>query len=183
MIKKTFVAAAVTAAALGTGGAAVASTQTSHLALAAPTTSSSTTASPSASTAKPAPATHGGKNAAKKAANKAAKKAKRRPHLGNALHGTWVTKNRKTGAVVTHDAIRGTASAVSATSITVTAADKVAQTYTVTGTTRVRVFDTTTHKPVKSSITAVKSGQKVVVVGTGTTTLTANGVVVPKKQK
>lgn len=184
MIKKTFIAAAVTAAALGTGGAALATTQDSHaaLSLAAPSTSSST--SPLAATTPVTPTTKAhtptAKNKGKHKGKQGARNAKRHARLGNALHGTWVTKKGKTGAVVTHDAIRGTASAVSATSITVTAADKVSQTYVVTSKTRVRVFDAATHKPVKSSISAVKSGQKVMVAGTGTTTLTATGVVVGK---
>lgn len=108
--------------------------------------------------------------------------------LGNALHGTWVTrkgamKKGGTGTFVTHDAIRGTVNTVSATSITVTAADKVSETYAVTSKTRVRVFDATTHKPVQASISAVKSGQKVIIAGTGKSTLTATRVVVAKKQK
>lgn len=181
MIKKTFIAAAVTAAALGTGGAALATTHDSQaaLSLAAPSTSSSpgTAATTTPATSTPKAHTPKAKSKAKHSGKQGGKNAKRHARLGNALHGIWVTKNGKTGAVVTHDAIRGTASAVSATSITVTAADKVSQTYVVTSKTRVRVFDATTHRPVKSSISAVKSGQKVMVAGTGTTTLTATGVV------
>lgn len=171
MIKKTFIAAAVTAAALGTGGAAVAATQGGA---AANLAASSAAAAPTATTATPA---------TKKA--KAAKRAKQ-PQLGRALHGTWVTRKGKkaastgTATTVTHDAIRGTVSAVSATSITVTAADKFSQTYAVNGATKVQVANKTTHKPTASTIGAVKNGAIVVVRGTGTTKLTAAAVVVAK---
>ncbi len=181
MITKTFIAAAVTAAAVGSGGVALAGAQGSHAALSVATPSASSSASTTGTgTALTTPA-----QAATKAghAGRRAQKAKRHARLGNALHGSWVTKNGKTGKVVTHDAIRGTASAISATSITVTAADKVSQTYAITSKTYVRVFDATTHKPVQSSIGAIKSGQRVRVAGTGTTSLIAKNVVVVKKQK
>ena len=51
-------------------------------------------------------------------------------------HAQIVTRN-KTG-FVTHDLIRGTVTAVSATSITVQAADKTTQTFVVNGDTKVR---------------------------------------------
>ncbi len=184
MITKTFIAAAVTAAALGSGGVALAGAQGSHAALSVATPSVSSSASTTGTGTGTAVATTPAKAAPKAGhAGRRAQKANRRARLGNALHGSWVTKNGKTGKVVTHDAIRGTASAVSATSITVTAADKVSQTYAITGKTRIRVFDATTHKPVQSSISAIKSGERVRVAGTGTTSLTATKVVVVKKQK
>lgn len=182
MIAKTFVAAAVTAAALGSAGVALAGAQGSHSAptLAAPSTSSSaSTTDAGTAVASPAKATTRAGHAGRRAVHK----AKRRAPLRHALHATWVTKNGKTGKVVTHDAIRGTASAISATSITVTAADKVAQTYAITSKTHVRVFDATTHKPVQTSISSIRSGQRVRVVGTGTGLLTATNVAVAKKQK
>ena len=113
-----------------------------------------------------------------------------RTRLGRALHGTWVTKNAKTNAVVTHDAIRGTVSAVTSTSITVKAADGVSQTYTVAGSTKVLKRTATTkaptngqttpakgHKAAPSTIGAVKVGDKAAVVGTGTTSLKATHIV------
>jgi hypothetical protein len=166
MIKRTLVAAAVTAAALGTGGVALAATDNSN---SVPSRAAlSTSAAPATTT--PAAAIGSGH------------KGLRRARLGNALHGTWVTKRAKTGTVITHDAIRGTVGAVSATTITVTSADGFAQSYAVTGDTKVRVVDVATRKPVKVSISAVKPGARVLVVGTGTSSLTAARVVV-RKQK
>ena len=171
MIKRTLVAAAVTAAALGTGGVALAATDNSN---AVPSRAGlSTSAAPATTT----PAASTGAKAAG-----SGHKGLRRARLGNALHGTWVTKRGKTGTVITHDAIRGTVGAVSATTITVTSADGFAQSYAVTGDTKVRVVDVATRKPVKASISAVKPGTRVLVVGTGTSKLTAARVVV-RKQK
>ena len=98
-------------------------------------------------------------------------------HLGRALHGTWVTKDAKTHSYVTHDAIHGTVSAVSATSISVKAADGVSETYKVASSTKVRVRTAGQKKGATAAIGQIKAGSKVVVVGTGTTTLTATHVV------
>lgn len=193
MVKKTFIIAGVTAAALATGGVAVAATGGGHgtdlsvgalSTSAVPTGSAATPSTTTPSTTSPASPSKTGKHGGK---DKHGGKGKHgdRMHgakLGTALHGTWVTKDGKTGALVTHDAIRGTASAVSATSITVTAADKVSQTYAVNSKTKIRTFDATTHKPAKSSISAVHSGATVVVIGAGTSKLTATGVLVGMKK-
>ncbi|PZS35254.1 MAG: hypothetical protein DLM58_04080 [Pseudonocardiales bacterium] len=97
--------------------------------------------------------------------------------LRHALHAQWVTKD-KDGKFVTHDAIHGTVTAVSATSITVQAEDKTSQTFVVNGDTKVRVRANgkAANKGVKATITQVHSGDKAVVIGTGTTSLTANGI-------
>jgi uncharacterized NAD(P)/FAD-binding protein YdhS len=106
--------------------------------------------------------------------------AVRRPkadRLRRAVHASWVTENNKTKVFTTRDAIRGQAIAVSATSLTVQAADAVTQTYVVTMGTKVHT------RALKSaaSISDVKPGDPVFVGGTGTTTLTAVRVVDAKK--
>jgi|SRR5664280_909494 len=89
--------------------------------------------------------------------------------LRRAVHATWVTENKKTKVFTTHDAIGGQVIAVSATSLTVQAADTLTQTYVVTLGTKVHT------RALKSaaSISDVKPGDPVFVGGTGTTTLTA----------
>jgi preprotein translocase subunit YajC len=84
--------------------------------------------------------------------------------LRRALHGSIVTGG-KNGYVV-HSGIRGTASSVSATSITVKAADGFTQTFTVAKTTRVRVLAMNQRPRRQSSnISDVKSGDTVAVLG------------------
>ena len=106
----------------------------------------------------------------------------RRVRLGRALHGTWVTKDGKSTTYVTHDAIHGTVSAVSPTSISVKAADGVTETYKVTSATKVRMRTAGQKKGATSSIAQVKTGSHVVVVGTGTGTFTATHVVAGLKR-
>lgn len=182
MLKKVVVTAALGAAIVGGGTAALAGSGSHDVA--APSTAATPTAS---SSAQP--------NAAK---NKRAGKHRQSVRLGRAVHGTWVTKDAKTDAVVTHDAIRGIVSSVSPTSITVKAADGVSETYQVTSTTKVRKrAASTTSQPMPSqtpgrqtggkktkrakvgvsSISAIKVGDQAVVIGTGTTTLTATHIV------
>lgn len=93
--------------------------------------------------------------------------------LRHALHAQWVTKD-KDNKFVTHDAIRGTVTSVSATSITVQAEDKKSETYAVNADTKVRVR--TNGKGAKGTLSQVHSGDKALVVGTGTTSLTAKGI-------
>ncbi|MDQ2750481.1 MAG: hypothetical protein M3Y44_13295, partial [Actinomycetota bacterium] len=93
--------------------------------------------------------------------------------LKHALHAQWVTKD-KDGKFVTHDAIRGTVTAVSATSITVLAEDKKSETFTVNADTKIRVR--TNGKGAKGTASQLHSGDKAVVVGTGTTAMTAKGI-------
>jgi hypothetical protein len=92
--------------------------------------------------------------------------------LRRAVRATWVTENATTKAFTTHDAIRGQVTAVSATAISVQAADKVTQTYVVGPEVKVRVRATRAT----ASIAEVKPGDRVLVVGTGETTLTASRV-------
>jgi hypothetical protein len=93
--------------------------------------------------------------------------------LRHALHAQWVTKG-KDNAYVTHDAIRGTVTAVSATSITVQAEDRNSDTFTVNADTLVRIR--ANGKGAKGAISQVHNGDKALVVGTGTITLTARGI-------
>lgn len=95
-------------------------------------------------------------------------------------HGAFVVKG-KDGKFVTHDLIKGTATSVSATSITVQAADKTSETFAVTKDTKVRVR--AAGKGVASSITKIAKGDPVLVAGTGTSTLTAKHVVDVKGKK
>jgi hypothetical protein len=95
----------------------------------------------------------------------------------HALHGQFVTQNPKTKQFVTHDVIRGSVTAVSATSITVQAADKTSETFVVDSGTKVRLR--TAGKPGSGhagSIGDVKTGDHVVVIGTGSSTFTATGI-------
>jgi hypothetical protein len=93
--------------------------------------------------------------------------------LRHAVHGQFVTNDN--GSFVTHDLIRGTVTAVSPTSITVKAADNTSQTYVVDSSTKVR--ERANGKGSASTIGAVHQGDDVAVIGTGTTTLTAKGIV------
>ncbi len=97
---------------------------------------------------------------------------------GDVLHAQWTTKD-KAGKVVTHDAIRGTVTAVSGTSVTVKAADGVNETYALSGTTKVTLAQGKGVKAKAGSVGDLKSGANVVVLGTGTTSLTADRVLVP----
>jgi len=93
--------------------------------------------------------------------------------MRGALHAQWVTQD-KDKSFVTHDAIRGTVTAVSPASITVQSLDKKSQTYTVTTDTKVRVR--TNGKGAKGAIGQVHTGDMALVIGTGTSTLTAHGI-------
>ena len=96
-----------------------------------------------------------------------------RARMLRALHGTWVTQG-KTGPV-THQAIRGDVTAVSATSVTVKAKDGFSLTFAVAGDTRVRVRSN--GKGADSTLGAVTVGAKALVAGFGATTPTARVVV------
>lgn len=98
--------------------------------------------------------------------------------LKDVLHAQWTTKD-KAGTVVTHDAIRGTVTAVSSSSVTVKAADGVNETYALGGTTKVTLGQGKGTKPKAGAVGDLKSGATVVVLGTGTSSLTADRVVVP----
>ncbi len=96
-----------------------------------------------------------------------------RARMLRALHGTWVTEG--TSGPVTHQAIRGDVTAVSATSVTVKAKDGFSQTFTVSGDTKVRVRSN--GKGADSTIGAVRVGSTALVTGVGATNPTARVVV------
>ena len=101
-----------------------------------------------------------------------------RARLLRALHATWVTTGQQ--GPVTHQAIRGDVTAVSATSITVRAKDGFTLTFAVTADTKIRARVEGSGKGLKgtdSTIGAVKVGTKALVTGVGTTTPTARVVV------
>lgn len=131
----------------------------------------------------------GADTAALVGADPAADQGKARHHrkagrLLHALHATWVTDGKK--GVVTHQAIRGAVTAVSATSITVKAKDGFSQTFTASSTTRVLTRDLGAAKgtkPASSSLAAVKVGANAMVLGEGATTPSAKRVLVLTGQK
>ncbi|HVU92441.1 MAG TPA: hypothetical protein VHC23_09425 [Jatrophihabitans sp.] len=92
-------------------------------------------------------------------------------------HAQIVTKGKN--GFVTHDLIKGTVTAVSATSITVQAADRTSETFAVGSDTKVRVRSN--GSGAASSIAHVAKGDQVFVAGTGTSTLTAKHVLDVKK--
>lgn len=99
--------------------------------------------------------------------------------LKNALHGEFVTKD-DSGKFVTHELYRGDVTAVSATSISVHAADGASMTYTVNADSK--VFIRGDGKPHQGAISDVKVGDQVVVTGIGSPHPTAKFIVdgVPK---
>jgi VCBS repeat-containing protein len=154
MWKQIAIAGAVGAAILGTGAAALAETGSS---------STSGSAAPAASTSTAGTAPTG-------TAAKGALKGKLGLAIKNFDHGSWVSQDQ--GSPQTHDAIKGTVSAVSASSITVKSADGTSQTYVVTSDTAVRVKGTG-----KSAIGSVKVNDTVLVTGTASgSTMTAKHV-------
>jgi hypothetical protein len=105
--------------------------------------------------------------------NKDGKKAGKGKLLRRAVHAQVVTKGK--GGFVTHNLITGTVTSVSATSITVQAADKKSETFTVAKDTKVRAR--ADGKASASTISKVVKGDRVLVAGTGTSTLTAKHVI------
>jgi hypothetical protein len=153
MYRRVLLGGVTAAAIVGAGGTALAVTG-----------SDSTTAGTPTATSTSSPAGHG----------KAKGKAK---ILRRLQHAQIVTKGKN--GFVTHDLIKGTVTAVSPTSITVQAADKKSETFSITSDTKVRMR--TKGKGAASSIDKVAKGDHVVVAGTGTTTFTAKHVVDVKK--
>jgi len=150
MLKKVVIAGSAAAVVLGAGTAALAASGSPATPSSSPSASSST--------------------------QHAQAKGKARAALRHALHATWVTRDGKNStSYITHDAIRGDVTAVSANSITVKAADGVSQTYAVTSSTK--VHSRAAGKGTTASISSVKAGDKALVAGTGTTSLTATQIV------
>jgi hypothetical protein len=173
VLKKIVLAASAAAVVLGAGTAALAASGANSPSTSSPDSSAKASAQPGPSTA-PGPGRAEGQGKGRRALV--------RP-LERALHAQWVTRERgNANAFVTHDAIRGTVTAVSAGSITVKAADGVSQTYAVTGTTKVHLRKQGVPgnaKPggVAGTVGDVHTGDKVAVAGTGTTSLVAGHIV------
>jgi hypothetical protein len=149
MYRRILVGGVTAAAIVGAGGTAIALTG-----------SDSTSGTPSTASSA---SSHPGKAKAKR--------------LHNLVHAQMVRKGKD--GFVTHTVINGTVTAVSATSITVQAADKQSETFVVTKDTKVRLR--TGGKGAASSIDKVAKGDHVVAAGTGTSTITAKHVVDIKK--
>jgi hypothetical protein len=194
MLKKIVVAASAAAAVLGAGTAALASsgslTSSGHTASPAPSASNAAPGSEapgSEARGSAAPGHAGFGKAGRGGGHRLALRA-----LRGALHAQWVTRDgNSTTSFVTHDAIRGVVTAVSAGSITVKAADGVTQSYAVTSATKVHLRPAgpggSDHGDDKArgrgmgggkagTISDVHTGDEVAVAGTGTTSLTARQI-------
>jgi hypothetical protein len=163
MWKRFVVAAGIGAAVLGGGAAALAttgatSTVSGHAVTAASPTPTSTGSSSST------PTTHG----------KHPRRAAALLRLKSFEHGEWTSREPGSTADVVHVAVKGKVSAVSATSISVTATDGYQATYVVNSDTKVRLRGA---GKTSSTIANVKTGDTVLVSGTKSgATLTANHV-------
>lgn len=162
-IKKTIVVTGVGTAVLLGGGAAALAASTAASSSTTPTTSSSAHVGAASST----------KSTAATARRKAEVKDLR-GLLRRSDSVTWVTGGHGKFKAVTHDAIRGHVVAVSARSIRVESPGKTFQTYAVSANTRVHVK--AAGKGKAGTIGQVKTGDRVVVIGTGTNNLTARRV-------
>ncbi len=152
MYRKVLITGVTAAAIVGAGGTALALSGSDQ-------TSGTPSATSSSSPAKAGKHDHKGRGA---------------KVLRRLAHGQFVVKG-KGGTFETHDIIRGTVTAVSATSVTVQAPDKKSETFAVNKDTKVRVRDN--GKGAASTISKVAKGDHVMVAGTGTTSLTAKHVV------
>lgn len=99
--------------------------------------------------------------------------------LGRREVRAQIVTRAKDGTFVTHDVISGQVIAVSATSLGVRAADGTVETFVVNSATKVRLR--TAGKGAASSISQVRTGDQVLVLGTGTSTVTAKHVLDVKK--
>lgn len=164
MYRKIAIAGATAAVIVGGGTAALAASGSSSPTPTPPKPKSSTSAHPG---------NHSGKH------GKHHGKHGKLDDLRKIVHGQFVTKG-KDGAFVTHDVVRGQVSAVSATSITVAAPDKT-ETYVLSKDTKVHLRPAAKTKgqhvkPTAGTISSVHTGDTVVVLGTGTTTMTATQI-------
>ena len=192
MLKKVAVVGGIVAiAGLGLGGAAWAESNSpapqtladlpSIAAVPAALTTSAVTTPPPVA---PSTAPRAGK--AKAGKGKHGKRAALVKRLEKVSHAQWVTKDGKTGTFVTHDAVRGIVSAVSAGSITVKATDGTSETFAVNSATKVHVRESTRDAAkATATISQVKTGDRAVVLGTGSGAKTATRVMdrgVPKPE-
>jgi hypothetical protein len=99
-------------------------------------------------------------------------------NVKNFQHAEWVTKG-DANAYVTHEAILGQVTAVSATSVTVKSADGTSMTFAVTADTKVHQRRAKgASAPATRTIADVKTGQTVLVGGVKSPELTAKNVLV-----
>ncbi len=159
MWKKAAAAGAVGAAILGAGGIAMAASGPTD------STSASASATPSSTPPSTSPTTATGRRAHHPRLNA----------LRRTVHGTVVTR-AKDGTFVTHEVARGTVGAITPTSITVHSADNSDETFVVNSATKVHTHTAGTKGSPASSISTVKTGDNVLVVGKGTPA-TATGIV------
>jgi hypothetical protein len=152
------------------GGAGVAVLAVAAAAL-AQQTGSAPSPSPAASGSPASSAT----SAPKPQKHEAAKRLALR--LRNFEHAEWVSRDNSKHVDVTHDAIRGSVTAVNSTSISVKAIDGFSLSYTINGDTKVAERDNGKGSAKKGTIGDVKTGDHVVVTGVKAgTVLTANRV-------
>jgi hypothetical protein len=164
MWKKLAIAGAVGAAILGSGAVALAATGTTST----PGSPVTATATPTATSTGTGP-TGSGKGAGGKAAGggRAAKIALR---LRSIEHAEWVAKGKD--GDVTHDAVDGLVTAVSPTSIKITAADGFSATFVVNSATKIHV------KGGGTAISGVAVNDRALVTGVRSgTSITANRIV------
>lgn len=155
MYRRILIGGVTAAAIVGAGGAALAATGSDS-------TNSAGSSSHQSATAR----SHDGKK------GRQGKRMKGRRLLRRVDHGQFVVHTRK--GFVTVQLIRGTVTDVSASSITVTSADHVTDTFAVTPDTK--VHKRVDGKPAASTIGAVAKGDHVVVGGTGATNPSARRV-------
>jgi hypothetical protein len=171
MLKKIVVIGGIAAVAgLGLGGVAMANSNSPATVAVAQGSVAGDVAAPAAvvtSTAKPG-------DKVKKARTGKRRDLERR--LEGVAHAQWVRKDGKTGSFVTHDAVRGDVSSISGTSITIKAADGTSETFVVNGSTKVHIKGVKDAAKTPGSISKVKVGDRVGVLGTGTPTMTATQV-------
>ena len=162
MYRKILVGGVTAAAIVGAGTAALATTGSDVTA--------GTPVAAAATSSAPTPGGTSGKHKGHDGKGHGAKGLLRR-----AAHGSAVVKTKK--GYQTVDFVKGTVTAVSAGSISVQAGDKTTETYTVGKDTKVRARTAGAKgKATTSSIAKVVKGDRVAVIGTGTSTKTATRV-------
>jgi hypothetical protein len=185
MIKKIAIVGGIVAVTgLGIGGAAWAESNSSapqavaassDQGVAIPAVDALTTSAPVTTPATPGKAGKAAK-AGKAGTDGRGKRLALARRLEKVSHAQWVSKDGKTGTFITHDAVRGTVSSVSPTSIVIRATDGTSETFVVNSATKVHVKGDAKTKAT-GSISQVKVGDAAGVLGTGSGTMTATAVI------